>query len=308
VAAYDAAREAEKQKAKEQEALNDAYQKFRQADQQSMQEYELYQIKQFREADLKSAEENNSVITNESLNEESTFSTVSQFINNRFNQIRDNIENHNYHLPKLISISFNPMQGTSFRSITTSVPSNPIANGFWQSIGYQEAELSYSQKGSVTLNSDALIDIDLNDYKVTLKHGKSEFFIQPFSMSFGWGTTLSNEGDNPVNKKKSSTIIDFDYFGVNAFSLKVSNITSVSTSTIETINDQKIETTNSNSIGGTMNIHRWTRPLDVVLVGVAGALTVGPEVVGTGIGIAVKTGVEAAVAYFSNLVPQLLAH
>jgi hypothetical protein len=35
VAAYDAAREAEK-KAKEQEALNDAYQSFKQADQQSM--------------------------------------------------------------------------------------------------------------------------------------------------------------------------------------------------------------------------------------------------------------------------------
>jgi hypothetical protein len=48
VAAYDAAREAEK-KAKEQEALNDAYQSFKQADQQSMQEYEAYQEK-LREA------------------------------------------------------------------------------------------------------------------------------------------------------------------------------------------------------------------------------------------------------------------
>ena len=46
VAAYDAAREAEKQKAKEQEALNDAYQSFKQADQQSMQEYEAYQGEQ----------------------------------------------------------------------------------------------------------------------------------------------------------------------------------------------------------------------------------------------------------------------
>ena len=53
VAAYEAAYEAEK-KAKEQEALNDAYLRFKQADQQSMQEYKLYQIKQFREADLKS--------------------------------------------------------------------------------------------------------------------------------------------------------------------------------------------------------------------------------------------------------------
>jgi hypothetical protein len=42
VAADDTAREAEK-KAKEQEALNDAYQSFKQADQQSMQEYEAYQ-------------------------------------------------------------------------------------------------------------------------------------------------------------------------------------------------------------------------------------------------------------------------
>ena len=51
VAAYDAAREAEKQKAKEQEALNDAYQSFKQADQQSMQEYEVYREKQ-REAEI----------------------------------------------------------------------------------------------------------------------------------------------------------------------------------------------------------------------------------------------------------------
>jgi hypothetical protein len=49
VAAYDAAYDAEK-KAKEQEALNDAYLRFKQADQQSMQEYEAYQEK-LREAD-----------------------------------------------------------------------------------------------------------------------------------------------------------------------------------------------------------------------------------------------------------------
>ena len=65
VAAYDAAREAEKQKAeaeaeakakaeaeaktKEQEALNDAYQKFRQADQQSMEDYEGYKGKHILE-------------------------------------------------------------------------------------------------------------------------------------------------------------------------------------------------------------------------------------------------------------------
>ena len=49
VAAYDAAREAEK-KAKEQEAFNDAYLRFKQADQQSMQEYEAYQ-ESLREAD-----------------------------------------------------------------------------------------------------------------------------------------------------------------------------------------------------------------------------------------------------------------
>ena|GEM_PF-1897674 len=48
VAAYDVAREAEK-KAKEQEALNDAYQSFKQADQQSMQEYEAYQGEQEQE-------------------------------------------------------------------------------------------------------------------------------------------------------------------------------------------------------------------------------------------------------------------
>jgi hypothetical protein len=37
-------------KAKEQEVLNDAYQKFRQADQQSMQEYETYQDEQKKHA------------------------------------------------------------------------------------------------------------------------------------------------------------------------------------------------------------------------------------------------------------------
>jgi hypothetical protein len=48
VAAYEAAYEAEV-KAKEQEALNDAYQKFRQADQQSIEDYEGYKGKHILE-------------------------------------------------------------------------------------------------------------------------------------------------------------------------------------------------------------------------------------------------------------------
>jgi len=61
VAAYDAAREAEKQKAKEQEALNDAYQSFKQADQQSMQEYEAYQGEQEKHASSNGNKKANSI-------------------------------------------------------------------------------------------------------------------------------------------------------------------------------------------------------------------------------------------------------
>jgi len=60
VAAYDAAREAEK-KAKEQEALNDAYQSFKQADQQSMQEYEAYQGEQEKHASSNGNKKANSI-------------------------------------------------------------------------------------------------------------------------------------------------------------------------------------------------------------------------------------------------------
>ncbi|MDP3449600.1 MAG: hypothetical protein Q8R87_03385, partial [Anaerolineaceae bacterium] len=134
--------------------------------------------------------------------------------------------------------------------------------------------------------------------------------FQPLASSFGWSQS-SNIVKNPdipnlYSKTTNSTTFDYDFLGPNAFSWKISNTSSLDTSVLAEKNGQKTETTDSTSVEGTMNIHRWIRPLAGALVGGAVIAIAGPAIAAAVTGGVIATGLETAVAFLSTWIPKLM--
>jgi hypothetical protein len=307
------AERAERWRLQQEEAANADLQPFRQEGEASMNSKYEYNHKKFREADaasMDSYEEYMLKETGDVSQKTGVFGGIQSWINNRITQTWDNLTSITYHPPKAISVSFDPAAEMTFKSITTSILDNPRGNSFLENIGYQKARIAIKKSLSTTINPDAPIDINMNDFKISFTVNNTKIFFQPLASSFGWSQS-SNIVKNPdipnlYSKTTNSTTFDYDFLGPNAFSWKISNTSSLDTSVLAEKNGQKTETTDSTSVEGTMNIHRWIRPLAGALVGGAVIAIAGPAIAAAVTGGVIATGLETAVAFLSTWIPKLM--
>lgn len=190
------------------------------------------------------------------------------------------------HPPSWLSVSYSP-QEFSLGNYTAAhwVSYQPLARNLWEGIAYQQVDVGLKIKPTLTTNPDGIVDINLGDGTITFNGKNGNFFIQPTTLSFGWGTSIYQSTDattgiihHTVNRK----VVDIDLFGENMLSFKVSHATGTEDSRIANINGTDVKETLETELNVTVNVHRWPRVIAAVaavyFVFEAGVTAIAPRV------------------------------
>jgi hypothetical protein len=148
----------------------------------------------------------------------------------------------------------------------------PQARNLLEHVTYQEITLQADKKVKVTSNPSAPLNFNFANSRFTLR-GKPDvngvrvnWFIQPGSLSAG-NITITPLDDHLVphpwqeGSNVSVTTIDFDLFGKNSCTFKVSQMNGIKFHSTWSIDQADIQIAQTDLLGGNMQIHRYPRIL-----------------------------------------------
>ncbi len=181
--------------------------------------------------------------------------------------VQDKVEKFVYHPPSWLSVSYSSAE-FSLGNYTAAhwISYQPSAENFLEEVTYQKKEIRLTTKGTLTTNPKGVVDIDLSDGTVTFNVGdNSSFFIQPGALSFGWKSSnpppkqIAIVASNVQTVTVNQTVVDFDLFGKNMLSLKVSHGIGNEDSQVFDVNGTEVKRIVETKLDVAVSVHRWPR-------------------------------------------------